>query len=92
MATCAPTVQGKERPLNERYVSGIVPADQAEAIAFDRWSGATLGDIIALIRGWQAPVLSAPEPLVFGPARDEPSRLVSPPLPVVAISVLFLSS
>ncbi len=75
--------------MNERDTLEFLPLDQVTPGLRDRWPGQTLGEIIALIRSWHAPVLPTPAPSEFRIAMDEEAQHDSRALSVIVISAML---
>ena len=73
-------------------MSGRLPARYAMPILSSVPAGQTLGEIIALIRSWQAPVLPTPGPMVWGTVMGSEASRDSRNLSVTTIAALFVSS
>ncbi len=72
-------------------MSGRLPARYAMPILSGVPAGQTLGEIIALIRSWQAPVLPAPAPIALGSVMGSEPHRESRNLSDLAIAALFVS-
>ncbi len=73
-------------------MSGRLPARYAMPILSSVPAGQTLGEIIALIRSWQAPVLPTPAPMVWETVMGSEANRDSRNLSVTTIAALFVSS
>jgi len=75
--------------LNERQTPASIPAREATPVLREHGAVWTLGEIIALIRSWQAPALPSPEPIELATAMSEEPHSESRALSLIAISPLL---